>query len=364
MSRPALLIALLAAAATAAAGAPEWEKISDKLFAGIEDYQPVKAALNRKIGCLAVAPPTGDVFVMVNRTYGVWKSPDAGETWTRLDSPVRGRAYGGFAADVDPATGRLAVFSVVVKGIAPVGGLTLDGGRTWTPIGRPEGTRHDGWSWGCVAWGEGEKAGRPQVILAKQHHAWVVMWLSVDGGRNWRKIRSVTSRNPGLADAGTLLCGVDEHSKGAEKGIFRSTDGGESWRKVADHVVTGKTPVRCRGKVYWTTRAGVIASDDRGETWTLLGGGLPGALWGPYFSADGRRMVVVNQAGFQRSDDGGATWRKVADFFGGRGPGKRKYSIDHPTISYGWDAERNILYCAPVGGEAWRLRLGQDEGAK
>lgn len=240
---------------------------------------------------------------------------------------------------------RTNYFKCVAQKKNPSRGLILNQkGKVLTEIERPK-HQHDTWTWGMPAW-EQEK---PQIILGKEHHAWVVLWLSKDGGAIWEKL-DFESRNPGVINSKVFVAGND--------GIYRSVDQGQSWDKVSEYKVTGKTPVRYGVSYYWTTDGGVIVSTDTGKTWSLLGSPLKGALWGPYFGNAQQSMMVVNQTGFYITKDHGNTWKKAADFF--PTPGSElggEYNVMHPTNSYGWDEKRNIIYAAILGEDVFRLKL-------
>lgn len=67
------------------------------------------------------------------------------------------------------------------------------------------------------------------------------------------------------------------------------------------------------GRVYAGTGAGLYASDDGGETWTMLGL-ADHEVW-QVRSAGGDVVYATTQpAGLFRSDDAGATWTEVASF--------------------------------------------------
>lgn len=331
-----------------------WENISDGLYAQLPDYRPVDARLYTGVGGLVVTPADGVLFAIMNRDYGVLRSRDQGATWERLpQAPVRGRVYGGFSIALDAPTGRFVVFTQEANphGINARGGYTLDGGETWTPIERPSvPAKHDGFTWGGLDW----TSTAPRVLVAKEHHAWVSVWRSADGGATWEKL-PVLSRNVGVLNAETHLVGVDEisakHGATLSPGIHRSADAGSTWQKVSDRVVTGKAPVGWGANAYWTCDEGVLVSRDLGATWSLLGSPLPGALYGPFFGRTENELLVVADSGFHLTRDAGLTWQKVADPIPGH------HRLSDPTVSYGWDPRRGLLYHAEVGGDVYRLRL-------
>ena len=133
---------------------------------------------------------------------------------------------------------------------------------------------------------------------------------------------------------------------GGERGVYKTTDGGKSWRLMLkgdddtganDLVMSAKDPKILYASMYQRRRttccmngggpgSGIFKSTDGGESWTKLGGGLPtGALGRIAVDAFRGNPAVVyaiieapsavpldsGKTGLWRSDDAGATWRKV-----------------------------------------------------
>jgi len=328
--------------------AQEWEVLTEKLFSEGENPEFADDTFNRKLGGL-LAKPNGELLLVRNGQHPIYRSRNQGKTWKPLKGvETKGRAYGSFSFSYDYATGKTAIFMIVQQKHSPAQGLVLSPkNHVLTTIGKPS-DNHDGWTWGMPAW---EQAS-PQLILGKEHHKWVIMWVSRDGGSTWQQL-DFKSRNPGVIDAQTFVAGNDD-------GIYRSADQGENWQKVADFVVTGKNPIRYGQNFYWTTEQGVIWSQDQGKSWELLGNALEGVLWGPYFGTTENSMMVVNAQGFYISTDHGETWEQYAEFFAPPSSNRDgQYNVMHPTNSYGWDEKRGIIYAAGLGGHAYRLRLGK-----
>ncbi|MDE2346002.1 MAG: hypothetical protein KGL13_06005, partial [Gammaproteobacteria bacterium] len=177
-------------------------------------------------------------------------------------------------------------------------------------------------------------------IFASQYSSG--MWKSTDAGAHWQSAGLahagaiswllVDPHNPNLVLAATR--GV-AHRRGGERGVFRSTDGGRSWKLVlAAGPASGATNLSWAGdhpRVVFATvmqtyhapgvsgyslfrhpgPANLYKSSDQGLTWTKLQGhGLP-TMAGPTAVADGthsQRVYLLNHQGLYRSDDGGAHW--------------------------------------------------------
>ena len=175
----------------------------------------------------------------------------------------------------------------------------------------------------------------------------VGVYRSDDGGETWRhaglrdagqigRIR-IHPKNPDLVYAAVLGHASEPN---ATRGVFRSSDGGRSWQKVlflsegtgvADLAIDPADP-RVLYAASWSferkpwvfdngsTDGGIFKSENGGDTWTRLSGGLPSGVLG-------RTAVTVSPArpsrvwalieaaggtgGLFRSDDAGRTWSRV-----------------------------------------------------
>ncbi|MEQ9398680.1 MAG: hypothetical protein RJQ04_05880 [Longimicrobiales bacterium] len=242
---------------------------------------------------------------------GVWKTESAGQGWTNVtDGWLDVGSIGAVeVADADPSIVYVGTGSADIRGNVSVGRGTWrsrDAGDTWTFVGLRD-------------------AG--QVARIRTHPSDPnTVWLAATGqpfGRN------------------------------DERGVFKSTDGGDTWRKVLFHsdsvgaidLALHPTDPEVLYAALWrgerkpwtmisgARTGGVYRSDDGGETWTKLAGGLPGAgddeggLVGKIGlavtpAAPDRVWAMVEapdpKAGLYRSDDRGATWTLVNDDYGPR----------------------------------------------
>ncbi|MCO6456977.1 MAG: hypothetical protein J5I93_16885 [Pirellulaceae bacterium] len=234
---------------------------------------------------------------------------------------------------------------------------TVNAGTTWTPIF----DHHGSYSIGCVTidpnnrhvvWvGTGEDVGGRHVGYGDG------VYRSLDGGKSFQNLGLKATEHiarilvdPRNSDVVYVAAQGPLWSPGGERGLYKTTDGGKSWRQVlAKGPYTGVTDVvfdprnpdvlyaatHQRQRTVWALlnggpETGIHKSTDAGETWRQLGGGLPGGDKGKIGLAVSPQQPDVVYAtvelpmrtgGFYRSSDAGESWSKMSDYAsGGTGP--------------------------------------------
>ncbi len=234
---------------------------------------------------------------------------------------------------------------------------TTDAGRTWSPIFDGQDTQ----SIGAIAVApsdssvvyvaSGEGLHRPDLSVGDG------IYRSADAGKSWVHLGLREGEQiPALAidptNANRLFAAVLGHPYGpnAERGIYRSEDGGKSWTKVlgkdentggSDVVIDPKNPQVVYASLwdarlgpwedknaYESTHGGLFKSTDGGATWKPLTNGLPADLVQinvAIAASDPQRLYATVSTkvesgyasgkglGVYRSDDGGASWRRITD---------------------------------------------------
>ena len=262
----------------------------------------------------------------------------SGLQW-RLIGPFRGgRAV---AVTGVPGGGSTFYFGSVDGGVWK----TNDAGITWSPIfdGQP-----------IASIGALEVApSNPNVLYAGTGESDIRsalssgdgVYKSSDGGQTWRNVGLRDSRqisriviDPHNADI--VYVGVLGHAYGPNdtRGVYKSSDGGATWKRlldkgpsigVSDLAIAAASPNILFAGTWnahrppWSTYppingpgGALYRSTDSGTAWTqLTGNGLPDGDWGRVGVAvapDGRRVYALIEAGkksgLYRSDDGSNTW--------------------------------------------------------
>ena len=230
---------------------------------------------------------------------------------------------------------------------------TINAGNTWTPVFDSEGS----YSIGAivldpknplVVWvGTGENNSQRSVSYGNG------VYKSEDGGRSWRNVGLKTSEHIGriaidpkdsnivyVASQGPLW------GPGGERGLFKTTDGGKTWKNilnisentgVTEVVIDQNDPntVYCasyqRRRHMWTLIDGgpesaIYKSTDAGATWNKLRTGLPTAEMGRIGLAispvDSNIIYATVEAadrkgGIFRSSDRGGSWERRNEFDAG-----------------------------------------------
>ena len=156
-----------------------------------------------------------------------------------------------------------------------------------------------------------------QSMIAVVHES-SKMYRSADGGATWTEISQALPADVGYLSGPSIL-GPDKYLVGSRNdtgsGIFMTVDGGSTWSKVFQGGVTGYPVVPALdGVVYWAREnGGIVASTDTGANWTAIADGtvtsaVPINLLG---LADGRIATLGFKDRILASSDRGRTWSYI-----------------------------------------------------
>ncbi len=282
-------------------------RIADSTFAGLTLRNIGPAFMSGRIADVAIHPVDDNIWYVAVGSGGVWKTNNAGVTWT-------------------PVFEDQASYSI--------GCVTIDASNpnvVWVGTGENVGGRH-------VGFGDG-------------------IYRSEDGGAHWKNMGLKTSEHiskiivhPTNSNIVWVAAQGPLWAKGGERGIYKTIDGGTTWKKtLGDSVWVGATDIiidpRNPDQLYAATwqrsrnvanyigggpGSGIFRSNDGGETWTKLKEGLPTSDMGKIGLAISPQQPDVIYAaieldrktgGLYRSANRGGSWEKKSEAVaGGTGP--------------------------------------------
>ncbi len=329
MNRTLVLSAAVAIAATIAiSGQDGGGELGSQSLKGIELRSLGPALATGRIQDVEIDPKNPSVWYVASAFGGLWKTTNRGITFTPIFDDQ----------------GSFTLCCVVVD--------PKDSNIVWV--------------------GSGENASQ------RSAHFGDGVYKSTDAGKTWKNVGLKSSEHIGkiivdprnsnvvyVASQGPLW------SAGGERGLYKTTDGGTTWNAVltisqdtgvSDVVFDVKNPDVLYASSYQRRRAvgqmigggpegGIFKSTNAGRTWTKLVNGLPrddvGRIALGVDPRNPKRVYalisakaprgrggfgqqpapatsgpVVDEAGFYRSDDAGATWARIGRTVPGAGRGR------------------------------------------
>jgi photosystem II stability/assembly factor-like uncharacterized protein len=293
-----LAISVCATAALVAGQGPGADRLRPEVFQGLALRSIGPTLTTGRVSDVEVDPKNSSIYYVATSVGGLWKSENRGTTWTPIfDS---GGSFNLCCVVIDPK----------------------DSNIVWLGTGENSNPRSS-------TYGDG-------------------VYKSTDAGKTWTRVGLATSEHIGqilidprnsnvvyVAAQGPLW------ASGGERGLFKTVDGGKTWKGVL--VISADTGVndvvfdphnpdilyaaswqrrRATGQfVGGGPETAVYKTTNAGTTWTRLTKGLPQGPMGRIGlgvdpkAKPTRVYAIVNalrpEAGFYRSDDAGATWKRV-----------------------------------------------------
>ncbi|MGY3795308.1 VPS10 domain-containing protein [Aquimarina sp. 433] len=306
-------------------GGRTWENISDGFFGG-------------SVGSISVSKSDPNVIYVgggektlrgnVSSGYGVWKSVDAGKTWTQSGLPKSRHipriaihptnpdiVYAGVLGNIYKPTQNRGVYK------------SIDGGKTWNKV------LFSNQNAGAVDLTLDPN--NPRILYASTWNArrtpyslssggdGSALWKSTDSGKTWKEI----SKNKGFAKDTLGIIGVTVSPVNSERvwaivenkekgGVYRSDDGGETW-----YLLNSDRSLRQRAWYYtriyadpkdkdvvYVVNVSYHKSKDGGKNFSSFRAphGDHHDLW--IAPENPKRMVIGDDGGAQITYDGGETW--------------------------------------------------------
>jgi len=281
--------------------------MSASTFDGLKVRNIGPSYMSGRISDIAVDEQNPSIWYVAVSSGGVWKTINAGTTWTSIFDNE-------------------AVYST--------GDVTIDPNNSnviWVGTGENNGGRH-------IAFGDG-------------------VYKSENGGKTWTNMGLGATERIGdiivhPEDSNTVWVSAQGPlwTSGGERGVYKTTDGGKTWRStleldewtgVASLVADPSNPDKLYAASWSRHRtvgalmntgpgSALYTSDDGGETWEKMTEGLPKGNMGKVGLAVSPVNINVVYAviefdqragGFWRSTNKGASWEKMSDqMSGGTGP--------------------------------------------
>jgi photosystem II stability/assembly factor-like uncharacterized protein len=295
----------------------------------------------RTVGAVGV-PQQPNVFYIGVNNGGVWKTTDYGRTWFPIfdDQPT------GSVGDIVVAPSNPNVIYVgsgegLQRPDLSVGdGIykSTDAGKTWTHLGLKDVQQVGGLAI--------DPTNENRLFVAALGHPYGAnsergVYRTLDGGITWEKVLykdentgavqvTIDLQNPNVvyADMWAGRQGPWENGSwnGSESGLYKSTDGGTTWKKLTNGLPTTKQGLGRIGfciapsnanRLYATVDAGeqggIYRSDDAGESWKRIQ--TDNRYWErasdfAEVKVDPKNADIVYSANVVtwKSVDGGATW--------------------------------------------------------
>lgn len=379
MARRAAIVCFLLLAATTPALAQRLDSASLKAL----EWRAIgPAVMGGRVDDVAVDERNPSTIYVGAASGGVWKTTNAGTTWTPIFEHEGTASIGDIALSAtnpdlvwvgtgEPNNRQSSTFGDGVY-------KSTDGGRTWTHMGLRE-TQHIG---RVIV----DPVDNDTVYVAALGKLWGAndergVFKTTDGGRTWAKVKFVD------ADTGFVDMAMDPSNRqvlyaaayqrrrtpwgynggGAGSGLYKTVDGGRTWTKLAGGLPDGilgrigiaiwrKNPRVVYATVEHRTNGGTYRSDDAGATWRKVNTLNPRPM---YYSkihvdpSDDSRVYVLG-ADFFVSDDGGRTFTDPTSGKVGANDGMS------PTYDLGVHGDHHALWIDPANPK--HLVLGNDGG--
>ena len=319
----------------------------------------------RTVGAVGV-PGQPNVFYIGVNNGGVWKTTDYGRTWMPIfdDQPT------GSIGDIIVAPSNSSVIYVgsgegLQRPDLSVGNgmyKSTDAGNTWTHLG----LEHVQQIAGLAI----DPSNENRLFVAALGHPYGPneergVFRTVDGGKTWQKVLYV-DENTGASQvafdpknsniiysdlwAGRQGPWENGAWNGPNSGLFKSTDGGATWKKLTNGLPTTQQglgrigfaiapsdPNRLYATVESPQLGGIYRSDDAGEHWTKLSGDnryFGRASDFAELKVDPKNADIVYSANVVtwKSTDGGKTWNAFRGAPGGDDYHRVWINPDNPDI--------------------------------
>ena len=297
---------------------------------------------------LAVDPKDTNVLYAGTFGGGIWKSKDGGANWTRLAGLRPDETVNAMA--VSPADGRI----VLAGGFA---GLyrSADAGSTWTTV---LDQKHSQPSMTGFAFDPSKPATVYASTDSDGHPAGV--FKSTDAGVTWKPANGGIHSNSRVWAVAVARDGASVWAASSD-GVYQSDDGGTSWTVVVPGKAAHSVVATAKGVVVAGTQGdGILRSADGGKTWVettsdaKMIGNRVYSLVASTTTPDLLYAGIPNR--ILRSTDGGLTWKTFSRGF--NWVNFRSVAIDEKSGVVWGGTGRDAVVKSSDGGATWTTGAG------
>jgi photosystem II stability/assembly factor-like uncharacterized protein len=318
------------------------QSFKPELWSGMH-YRMIGPDRGGRVTAIAGVPSQPFTFYMGSTGGGVWKTVDAGHNWTNISDGFFAVASMG-ALDVslsDPNVVYAGTGSSKIRSNVSIGhGMyrSSDAGKTWTFAGLRD--------VGQIATVQIHPSDPNTVFVAAQGNPFIPnkdrgVFRTTDGGKTWKNVLHISEEagaaalqlepgNPKVIYAclwhaqrkpWTIISGA------TEGGIYKSTDGGDSWNKLqaglpnqlfgrSNVAISASKPNRVYALIEAKPGSGLYRSEDAGATWSVVNASASLTTRPFYYSTLGvdpnnSDIVYVGDEGWFKSTDAGKSFQRA-----------------------------------------------------
>ncbi|MCC3859949.1 VPS10 domain-containing protein [Pseudemcibacter aquimaris] len=315
--------------------------IDEDTLSGLELRNLGPGFMSGRISHVAVDQNDTSTWYVAVASGGLWKTVNSGTTWTPIFDDYE--AYSTGYVTIDPDNSNVIWLGTGENNAQRAVGMgngvykSLDAGKSWTNMGL-----HTSEHIGKILI---DPRDSDVVYVAAQGPLWDKggergLYKTTDGGENWELILEI-SEHTGISDVvfhdsdpDTIYASSYQRRRhvarlvagGPESAAYKSTDGGKTWKKIMKGLPTGNVgriglniSPQDRNVLYAMISAGsqsvFFRSSDGGESWNRMSNELN--VDPQYYTeifVDPSRFDRVYSVDFNTryTDDGGATWHDLS----------------------------------------------------
>lgn len=316
-------------------------KYDESLYNAIE-WRSIGAYRGGRSAAVTGVSGKPNLYYMGSTGGGVWRTADGGQSWENISDGFFGGSIGAVAvSEYDNNVIYVGGGEKTMRGNVSYGhGMwkSVDAGKTWTDIGLKN-SRHvpririhpknPDLVYAAVL-GDLFKSSEERGVYRSQ-----------DGGKTWQRVLFANAdagavdlildpNNPRIIYASTWRIRRTPYSLesgGEGSDLWKSTDGGDTWKKITANKglpkglwgIVGVTVSPVNSNRVWAIieneKGGVYRSEDGGETWELVNSerSLRQRAWyytRIYADTQSEDIVYVMNVNFHKSKDGGKTYEE------------------------------------------------------